>query len=417
MESGPTRKAQALTAKAIEAMKPDPAGAYRTPDARAKGLAVRVATDGDKTWDLAFRVKGAGVKRLSLGRYEDVSLEAARNRANKLTSAARQGRDLIGEEQTARNEYKQSFTVERLVDEYLKRRVTGRLRSANEIELRLKRTLAPMMKRKAADVRRRDLRELFDATADQGMTREAEHRRQAVGTMFRWAVSQDIVETSPADGLGSYSLGTPRDRVLDADEIRQLWKWLVDSRNISTVVGNILKLQLYLGARCNEIAGMQASEFATDAKGRLLWTLPAARSKNKRARVTPILGLAAEIITARLKIGEEILFANEAGEPHYSGTVGRQLHTRRERLPIAEFTTHDLRRTTATMMTAQLELPFELVAALVGHTVGGAQTSTLVRYYIRDDFLDRKATALAAWDRRLRAILAGEDGKVIPLRA
>ena len=110
-------------------------------------------------------------------------------------------------------------------------------------------------------------------------------------------------------------------------------------------------------------------------KGRLLWTLAGGEIEEQaRARHAHARG-SREIIAARLKTGEEILFANEAGEPHYSGRlVGPcQLRTRRERLPIAEFTTHDLRRTTATMMTAQLELPFESVAALVGHTVGGAQ--------------------------------------------
>src|ERR1700722_7367351 len=131
VQSRPTRTAQSLTAKTIEAMKPSET-AYRAPDLRCKGLALRVATDGGKTWDLGFRIKGAGVRRLSLGRYEDVGLEAARNRANELTSAARQGRDLIAEEEAVREERTQSYSVERLISEYMRRRVTGRLRTAGE---------------------------------------------------------------------------------------------------------------------------------------------------------------------------------------------------------------------------------------------------------------------------------------------
>ena len=121
-----------------------------------------------------------------LGRYEDVSLETARRRANELTSAARQSVDLIADEAAKRDEHKQSFTVERLISEYLKRRVTGRLRTADELERRLKRALKPMMERKAADIRRRDLRNLLDAVADQGLKREAGQRRQAIGAMFKW---------------------------------------------------------------------------------------------------------------------------------------------------------------------------------------------------------------------------------------
>ena len=53
-------------------------------------------------WDLAYRIRGSGkVRRVSLGRVADVSLEKARERANELTSAPRAGRDLIAEESTA----------------------------------------------------------------------------------------------------------------------------------------------------------------------------------------------------------------------------------------------------------------------------------------------------------------------------
>jgi integrase len=370
---------QVLSAKAIEAFKPDPAGAYLVTDLRCKGLALRVAASG-KTWNLSFRIKGAGVRRLSLGRYEDVGLEAARLRANEITLSARKGVDLIADEAAKRDQHKQSFTVERLIDEYVRRRVTGRLRTAGEIERRLKRALAPMMTRKAADIRRRDLRELLDAVADGGLVREAGHRRQAIGTMFKWALSQDIIEINPADGLGSYDPGQPRDRVLSEDEVRLLWRWLDDSRNISIGVSDILKLQLCLGARVGEISGMRASEFATDDKGRLLWTLPAKRSKNKRPRVTPILGLALDTISTRT--GDDMLFPSESGEPHTSGSVSNQLRERKARLPIDRFRTHDLRRTAATMMT-KLGLPLELVATIVGHTAGGAQTQTLVRHYTK----------------------------------
>ena len=135
----------------------------------------------------------------SLGRYEDVGLEAARERANEITKAARKGRDLIAKEKAARDQHTQSFTVEQLISEYVKRRVTGRLRTAGEVEQRLKRALASIMTRKAAEIQRRDLRELFDATADKGFTREAGHRQQTVGAMFKWAVAQDVIESNPAN--------------------------------------------------------------------------------------------------------------------------------------------------------------------------------------------------------------------------
>jgi hypothetical protein len=157
--SGETRSAVALTTKAIEAMKPDQAGPYRVPDARAKGLAVRVATTGGKTWDLSYRVKGSGkVKRPSLGRVADVSLEEARERAHQLTSAARRGVDLLADEEQAREARAREITVEQFIERYVARRVAGRLKTSKEIERRLRRALADILARKVSELRRRDLR-------------------------------------------------------------------------------------------------------------------------------------------------------------------------------------------------------------------------------------------------------------------
>jgi hypothetical protein len=58
MSAGKTQLARALTDTTIKNLKPDPVGPYRVPDQRCKGLAVRIATDGGKTWDLSFRIKG-----------------------------------------------------------------------------------------------------------------------------------------------------------------------------------------------------------------------------------------------------------------------------------------------------------------------------------------------------------------------
>jgi integrase len=410
--AGLTRGAQPLTHRTIEALRPAEAP-YRVPDQRCKGLAVRVAPSGIKTWDLAYRIQGTGkMRRLSLGRTTDASLEQARERANELTSAPRQGRDLIAEEGETRDAAASRITVEKLIDLYLRRRVIGRLRTAKEIESRLRRTLTPVLQRYGADICRRDIRELLDAVVDQGLAREAEKRRQVCTALFRWALSQDIVETDPTAGLKAYDPGTPRDRVLTVEEVETLWKWL-DSDALSVDAADILKLELLMGARCGEIAGLRAEEID---RQRWIWTLPPSRSKNGRQRVTPIVGAAREILESRLSDVEKgPLFVLENGAAMRSMHLGHYLLTRRTRLPIATFTTHDLRRSFATMM-AEMGVALDLVAAIVGHESGGRDARTLVRHYVRGDMLERKAHALRMWDERLSAIVTGEEAaKVVHL--
>ena len=79
------------------------------------------------------------------------------------------------------------------------------------------------------------------------------------------------------------------------------------------------------------------------------------------------------------------------------------------------FTSHDLRRTFATMM-AEMGVALDLVAAIVGHESGGKDTRTLVRHYVRTDLVERKTHALKLWDERVQAIVTGEEAaKVVRL--
>ena len=402
--AGRTRSSVALTTRGVEALKPA-ALPYRVSDSRCRGLAARVAQSGVVTWDLAFRVKGTGkVRRVSLGAFPAIGLEAARNRANAITEAAREGRDLLKEKAQEQADADARVSVDLLIVKYMHRRVTGKLRTAKEIEARLRRTLAPLLNLPAEGIRRKDIRPLLDATFDSGVEREAEKRRQTVGALFRWALSQDLVEIDPTAGLTAYDGGVLRERVLSADEIRTFWEWLGDGA-MPPLHADVLRLELALGARCGELAGMERAEI--DAT-QWLWTLPATRSKNKKARITPIVGIARQIVAARLEIVKKgPLFPSETGSPLTSAHIGHSLKHRRAKMPIAHFVTHDLRRTVATGL-VDLGFPLDLVAAVVGHEVGGKDTRTLVRHYVRTDQIDRKRAALEAWDARLNAIISGQ---------
>jgi integrase len=408
--AGKTRGRRALTHRSIEALRPEVAP-YRVKDAKCSGLAIRVASSGAMTWDLAFRIKGAHnkegkpiVKRVSLGRFPGVSLDAARQRADALTRAGRAGEDLLQQEDAAKAAARARITVEKLIDDYVLRRVTGRsLRTAREIESRLRRALAPLLERVADDIRRRDIRELLDAVSDAGMKREADKRRVTVASMFRWAVSQELVTTDPTTGLSGYESGVTIDRTLSSDEIATLWTWLPAS-NLSSDCQDILRLELALGARCGEIAGIVAEEIDG---AKWLWTLPAARSKNGKTRATPLVGVAREILGAKLgTVNKGLLFPTGTGKAQTSSNIGHMLARQQNKMPLAAFTTHDLRRSTATLM-VELGVPLDVVAAIIGHEAGSRDTRTLVRHYVRTDLIERKRAALEVWDRHLIALFEG----------
>ena len=321
-----------------------------------------------------------------------------------MTGAARQGVDLIADEAEKREAKARAMTLGKLVDLYLARRVTGRLRSAASVARILRRVLEPLAGMHAADVRRRDLSPLLEAIAARGRARSAGNARQLISGLFTWAEKQDIVATNPTKGLATFDSGTPRDRVLDADEIRALWPWL---ETLPPGVADALRVQLLIGARIGEVGGMTVQEVDRD---KWVWTLPAARSKNKRARMTPLVGLARQIIEARITAAgdDDRLFPSETGAALTSASIGTALFTRRSRLPIALFRSHDLRRTAATMM-FELGIAKDTIGAIVGHGAeDGRGSRTLIRHYLKSDIITRKTHALETWDAHFQAILEDE---------
>jgi integrase len=191
---------------------------------------------------------------------------------------------------------------------------------------------------------------------------------------------------------------------LTVEEIETLRKWL-DTDALSFDAADILKLELLIGARCGEVSGLRAEEIDRE---KWLWTLPPSRSKNGRQRVTPILGLARKMLQQRLPgVEKGPLFLLEKGVVMTSAHIGHYLLTRRTRLPIAKFSSHDLRRSFATAL-VETGVALDLVAAIIGHEPGGRDVRTLTRHYVRTDMLEAKARALRAWDERLRQIVSGE---------
>jgi integrase len=402
--SGATRAPLKLTARTVETLKPE-ATAYRVPDIQTPGLALRIAPNGGRTWDAAFRIRGTGtMRRKSLGAWPSVSLADARERMAALMRAAQAGRDLIAEEAGASAETLSRITVGQLIDDYVKRGI-AKLRSRHAVEVRLRRALGSLLTKAAADVKKRDIRDLLDAVSDRGRNAEADSQRQAIGALFRFGVRRDHIQTNPAAGLDKYHTMTPRDRVFAPDEIKPFWEWLADGAELQPDYANVLRLQLCIGARVGEVSGIEVEEI--DA-ARWIWTLPSARSKNKKTRMTPIVGIAREIIEERLACTESgRLFSNSNGDPLTSVNLATTLISRRKSAPIAPFTSHDLRRTVATEL-IDMGIGLDLVADILGHEGGTPTTKILTKHYVRADTTERKRAALAAWDTMLCGYLKGQ---------
>ncbi|WP_027715355.1 site-specific integrase [Desulfuromonas sp. TF] len=417
------------------------------------GFGIRVLPSGVKTFFYIYRFDG--VRRfLNLGHYDPkragrddtaISLDEARSGGVSLSGARKlyteakakvdKGIDVFAEKALKAEERLKAPTVAELADEYLTRYAKMRKRSWEEDERILKRDVIPAWgRRKAADITKRDINLLLDRIIDRGAPVMANNTFKIIRRMFNYAVEKDILVYSPALGVKLPSPKVERERVLSEDEIKVLWSRLDEpSLAMSPEVRRALKLVLVTAQRPGEVIGMNGSEI----DGRW-WTVPTGRAKNKKAHRVYLTDLALELIgdttgegyvfpSPRKATGQHILrhalsraivnncpsgCVNNCASCENDGCKedGKEVEEKNT-LGVAHFTPHDLRRTAATFMAEAGEMD-EVIDAVLNHVKEGVKKVYNLYRYDKE-----KRVALEAWERKLKAIVAGtQPENVIPLR-
>lgn len=421
---------KALTVKGIEALKA-PASRKEIPDAGLSGLYLVLQPTGAKSWALRSRVNGKPVK-ITLGKWPSMGLADARNEAASLLDRIDRGEDPVAERATAKAVAAQAGqvdpeadrdTVAAVIRQFEKRHLKH-IRSADQTMGFFQReVLGPWGARPIASITKRDVIDLLDGIVDRGSPVTANRLRAHLNTLFNWAKGRDIVQANPLDGIRPPAPEKPRERVLSDDEVKLLWAATGDGMGYP--FGPLIRLLLLTGARLREVAEMTRAEISRDGD---VWTLPADRSKNGDEHVIPLAPEAVEIIKSLPQIGHTPFLFSTTGKTPVSGftrakekldrlmgeALNKDLPEGGEPVAIPPFTIHDLRRTAATGM-AGLRFPPHVVEAVLNHRSGTRRGVASV--YNRHDHLEEKREALAAWARRVAALIEGEAGNVVPIRA
>jgi integrase len=182
---------------------------------------------------------------------------------------------------------------------------------------------------------------------------------------------------------GMTSAEGARDRVLNDDELRAVWKatdYLGSSSTetrLHPIFSAYIQFLLLTGARRSEAAGLRWAELTgTD------WVLPASRNKTGQGLMRPLSRAALAIIDAQPRVGEFVFSRNgraamgglsqmKAALDHASGTSG--------------WTLHDLRRTARSLM-SRAGVPSDHAERCLGHVIGGVR-GVYDRHQYREEML------------------------------
>jgi integrase len=369
-------------------------------DDKIAGLGVRVSAAGTKSFVLLYRIKGSA-KRMTLGRYPVLSLGDARKRAQDVLYKISHGGNPQAEKQVARSFPRFDKTLEDFVRLHCQRK--NRESTARETERLLRvRFLKPWAARDVREITKRDVNKILDGIVDAGTPGAANHAFAAVRKFFSWCVQRGIVDASPCAGVATPSAIIGRERVLSDAELVAVWNAADEA---GYPYASIVKLLILTGQRRSEVTGMLWSELS-DETG--LWSLPSERTKNGRAHQVPLLAMATAILDEVPRISMTYVFPARGNDDETFSGFSKSKHRLDRVSGVANWTLHDLRRTTATGM-AGLGVPPHVVEKLLNHSTG--TFGGVAGIYNRFQYVPEMREALAKWENRLQELLAAAAAK------
>lgn len=361
---------------------------------------LRVSPSGPRTFGVAYNTPSGRRRRYTIGNAARTSLAAARGVARRVLADVVKGDDPQQQKVTERRKRRAGvLTFTDLARRFMRENesrlaATTRYNWTNIIESEIARGSFGAMR--PDQIMRQHVRELVRRLA-QDRPYWANRTFEVIRRVFTWAVSEDLVTSTPCLGLRKPTPERPRDRVLSSDEIRAVWAAL----EAEGVIGEAVRLAFYTAARRREVLDARWTE--VDMAERL-WRLPGARTKNREPHAVP-LSAGALAVLARLRqvSGDtEWVFPSPAlgSEERPLRAVAKHMRRIAQRSGVA-LRLHDVRRTVRTRL-AEMGVSENVAEAVLGHT-----PPRLVRTYNRHEPVPEMRAALEAWSARLDAILNG----------
>ncbi|TXH17993.1 MAG: site-specific integrase [Hyphomicrobiaceae bacterium] len=405
-------------------------------DTAEDGLMLRVSGEGTKSFAFRYRRKSDGKRKfVSLGRYPDLSLQAARLAAVKGRIAVAEGGDPASEVQLRRS----APTFEGIVDDWAQGHALANRspRVRADDQSMLKRYVLPEIgAMKVRDITRRELTLMLGKvrTAKDGRKghvkkgvepRALTHRPnrvfQLTRAILRWAHSEGIICADPTAGMKRpIKKEAERERTLSLDEIKVFWANVTDLPT-TPALQIAMKLSLVTGQRIGEVCGIAKQELILD-EGAPVWVIPRRRTKNSQGHRVPLSPLALGLIHEALKLQSPLLhestgFAespylfparakrDRSHGPILPGAAAVAMFRGRDMLGINDFRVHDLRRTAATHM-AELGVSPHTISLILNHVSASKRTVTS-KVYVQYSYDREKREALDRWSQFLERHVDG----------
>jgi integrase len=243
-----------------------PAGRAYAYDSGQAGLALCVTANGGRTFYAAYRYSGRPVRYL-LGRYPEITVEAARKLTAAALGAVAVGRDPQAERRAARHEH----TVSGLFAHWLESHAKLHKRTWQEDQRQFDTFLSAWKNRRLSTIRKADVQGLHARIGRDHGHYAANRLLALVRAMFNKADDIGFRGLNPARGIKKFAEQS-RDRFLQPDELPAFFKALNAAPQLFQ---DFFMLALLTGARRSNVQAMAWADLHLDAAA---WRIPETKS-------------------------------------------------------------------------------------------------------------------------------------------
>lgn len=413
-------KRERLSEKLVRDALPVAGRDYQIFDDQIRGLAVRINRGGARAFTLDYRIAGRQ-RRMTLGRWPEWSVTAARERAKELRRDIDLGHDPLLE----RDGIREAPRIQDLIDRYLTEHCSKLApTNASDQASMMNKLVAPhWSKRLVTDITKSDVEKLLaqiakgrarpHKTKPNNRARKLQPARptpiranrvgEALRKMFNLAIEWGMRDDNPASGFYR-RVENARERFLTKDEIDRLAAAL--DRDEDQRAAGIIRICMLTGARVGEVRQARFEQFNLDLG---IWSKPASTTKQRKVHRVPVSKDVVAIVRQRqLLVPRDTPWLFPGDVPGQPVKEIRRFWRRMQRsAEIEDVRIHDLRHTFASLLVSG-GASLEMIGKLLGHT----QMQTTQRYaHLLDAPLRAGLDAVANAVRPQLKVVGGMRGR------
>jgi integrase len=382
------------------------------------GLRLLAYETGNKTWVYRYRHKITGqLKQVKIGSYSESSLGVGK--AREYFNAFKSERDnggcpatrLKNEKLEAREKVKlakkKPYTVSDMMDHYIVEHVekNRNIKGYTEVRRISDKDIVPNIgKVLAKELSRSNVHELIQQISTRAPAIASDVRRE-LRAAFDHAISAGRIAehtNNPTTGVKAPKRGKGK-RILTDSELVLFLKWL-PTASFSENVKDTLMLALYTGCRSGEVVQAAWKDIDLD-KG----TYHLTDTKTGVDRTVQLSKQAIELLSSRMNNNSNYVFPSNRSNKHIQqkAVVVALCHKRggifpKDTLKIANWSAHDLRRTTRSGL-SRLRCPSNIAEAILGHSKKDVEGT-----YDLHQYEDEAKEWLQVWGDHLSSLASKE---------